>query len=467
MPGIYTVLTIDEALGRIEGIDAQGGSPAPAGRVIARLLREHRAVSVVRESEYLDRDYLRAYTSFYGTFFRRPSKYVERFHFFAEPITDDQLDLRLPQDTYLGFCVLWPTDPTVIGRSLLRPPTGPGHRSLLVPRTAVHIGGCELFVDAPPYATKDFGVAACASVATWLATELGAGLHNLPRSSSSDITLLAAPASSDMGRPLPQRFGLTTTEIMRALHSLGYEPFVYDLTSERFAARGTIYGYLASNIPLILMVTLPGREPDATDRHALLAVGYDFDFAQADREKRNAAGLTHLIVHDDRHGPYVLGRLDTAPASLPTIELHYVTGTATAVVHQIVVPLPPKIYTISQEAHIHGQSFLGLISGSADPDSEPVPLHWPFMVRTRLVEVTSLKRESRQWTQEGPSFDLRSQSLPRRVWLSEAISKPLTVDSPVLGRVVIDPSVLRDATASRYLWAHWENTIFDVRSPGA
>ncbi|MBK7124745.1 MAG: hypothetical protein IPH65_02295 [Dehalococcoidia bacterium] len=102
----------------------------------------------------------------------------------------------------------------------------------------VHIGMATYELLVAPYATKDFGVSACATIATWLATEVAARNSGLPLTSSFDITRLAAGGGNENGAGvLPQRFGLDPAQISRALLTLGFQPFVYDLENFPWATR--------------------------------------------------------------------------------------------------------------------------------------------------------------------------------------------------------------------------------------
>jgi len=453
----YQVINVGQALRRISRINHQGGTYAGAGKTIVEVLRG-RAKAAILETEYVDRDYSAAYAALYGRSFRPPSRSTERIHFFDRSTTLDELKGDRRVIGYLGFVVIWPTNPQVIGRSVLVPPVRRGDR--LIPlTTTVHLAGHELLVRGVPYATKDFGVSACATVATWLATEIMSQQFGLPRTSSSEVTLSATRHSHTFGRSLPQHYGLSVGEMSHALAEVGYSPFVYDLDNFHWRAAGTVYGYVESGIPAILQC-----EMQDGSFHALLAVGVEFDSGRIPTAGSFRDGVRALIVHDDRSGPY--GRLTIVQEPAKSVagrmycDLTFegTTQPERVAVLAILVPLPNGVHTISTRAHVKGRDWLALAYKSETGIGLPGQ---SLAFRTRLWDSVGLKRASFSWQQQGAAADLRETALPHWVWVTEAYEGTSFLEPQ--GRYVSDASMLSGDAKGRRLWGHIESRVFLAR----
>lgn len=443
--GQYALVAPDEVFSRLDHLDIQGDDKATAGVRIGDLLRG-RCVSVVLETEYIDRDYTAAYAALYNRFFRPPERFCSRYHFFGRQVTEEEIVSGIAPSEYLGFIVVWPTDPEIIGRSALAPPPdlGPGH--LIVTEIRAHLHGTPFPIEAAPYATKDFGVAACATISTWLATELLSAAWGLPRTSTARITAEAVADADDAGRNLPQRFGFTPGGMARALARIGYDPFVYDLLrSVAWHPTGTLYGYVSSNIPVILIVDLGGGAV-----HAVLVVGFEYDESRVTEGRSLSHGVTSFIVHDDRYGPYGRMRVENDDGHYLTVVFEYPEGmeSESCVIQALVVPLPRGVSTISHDAHLFGRRWA---RDTVDFFGEPYRL----TEKTYLVESNDLKTQASGWPQVLRD-DLRQTALPHWVWVTECHELPL--GGPPVAVAVTDPTVLRDATR-RMLWCHYRGTL--------
>lgn len=450
----FVLEPIDDVYERLLTFRKQGEAAASAGKVIVDHLRRLGAVEALREDEYVDRDYSSAFENFCGRFFRPPRKVTVRYHFFTRGFESIQ---QLPEaEEYLGFVVLWPTDPPVIGRTALRPPPG---WHVLQHNVVSHVGRKAYAIPSIPYATKDFGVSACATIATWLATEVAGSMVGIPLTTSYDITRLAGADRDGLGL-LPQRFGLNPEQIALALARLGFHPFIYDLEHFPWKALGTIFGALISDLPVILMVEfLPGDGGERSDidgatdrdRHAVLAIGYVHDAERAEAGNGWVAGVTELLLHDDRYGPYLRAVPERDVQGVMTLDVDYDSGVRRVLVKQLIIPLPPKTYTISTDAHIAGKNLLDRWLANER-----------VMYRTFLRPSRQLKDDSGTWADQAVAWSLATTQLPNRVWVTEASTRPLGAGSEVIGRAIMDASVLRDSSVSRYLWAHVRAEAKDV-----
>lgn len=475
---MYQWGSVTKVLDKVSKVSAQqGGEVAGAGAAIAAALRGV-AKSVLVENSYVDRDYGDAYTALYGRQFLPPEKKATRYHFFSRRRPpDSSVDPAPLEDEYLGFVVVWPTHPQVIGRTCLVPRLWLrdlddfGAKLITIPVEA-HVAGRTLKLDTAPYASKDFGVSACATVASWLATEIVADLVGIARTSTTAITLAAAENDATYGRALPQLYGLNVGQIARSLNTHGLDPFVYDAAvSARWHRAPTLLAYLDSDIPPILIgdftIDAPataasnsqqeGGSSDATSEqvsavHALTVVGYRLkaDFAaELSPGHSFASVLGSLIVHDDRHGPFlelpVIGD-DAVALKHPRL--------GTVQVNALIVPLPPHISSISYDAHLVHTEFL-TAHQEEWRDGEQIP----YFLRTRLVRSNDFKKWALNWADEETSLSARRMPMPKWIWLTEGLAPTDLRD--VRARVVSDPTAVREAGAQRLLWAHADDVWYE------
>lgn len=480
----YEWIGVDDALAVIaRASEMQGRQKAGAGRRLAEQLHTVSA-SVLRETEYVDRDYSAAYLALYGRQFRPPQKLATRYHFFRTSI--DSIDL-IDESTYLGFVVIWPTIPSVLGRTCLRPSLWglerPSVQLVSVP-VRINVAGKELTIQTCTYASKDFGVSACATMAAWLATEVLAAYGEIPRTTSTALTLAASHNDATFGRALPQVHGLTVDQIARGLQASGLDPYVYDhLVGNEWHRRATIGAHIDSGIPLVATVQW------GLTSHALLIVGYEVapnfhELDIPDDEKRaNLEGaigawreavqqrpetipearykvgeqfnqfhrskyrhISKLIVHDDRYGAFIEVSLREDDPQLKNV--NYEPIGQSFEVHAVIAPLPIHINSLSYDAYVSAKDLFAdlLMEESAPP---PEPMH----LTTRLIRSNDLKAAAWEWLPD-VSASLRETSLPRWVWVTEACRQN-NGNTSTVARWVSDPTVLREADQVRILWWHY------------
>lgn len=434
--------------------------------------------TVVTEEEYVDFDYTAAYTHFYSHAFRPPDKFCTRYLFFGE--TFDQIgQLSSPRirESFNGFLVLWPTTPPVIGRTCLPFPEPPTNtRQIMVKaRHHVHVNGHELTANGATFASKDYGVSQCATIATWLATDLLHRRFDLRTCSSSEITLLATHSNPQWGRPIPQEHGLDNGQVVHALMELEYSPYVEFFPQAQAQSgrqrlwAGPLYGYLLSGIPVIMMCRFNGNQ------HAVLAVGMDLDgmpVVGTQKTLSYARTARAIYVHDDRYGPY--GKFEFAEGyPIGTLTYGgYGTGQGpgddpkprtfeNVEVDALIVPLPSGTVSRSEDAHTAGVRHLIELFVNRDPTASVDEL----ACQTYMIRSDELKAESLNWEEDVDDFAMmiRGTSLPKWVWVSEAYSSDVSdpESSPPLGRVILDPTQIRFAKDAIRLSSH----MFDYIPP--
>lgn len=165
---IFPILTFDAA----DTWDAllQHVSPELDQRGLDRLKRilDGKCQCVVIERHYIDKDYRDTFSHFHSKRFNTPSSRCVRLHFFAAPVTEEEIAAgeAKVQDSYLGYSVIRPTKPNCIGRTLLahtlrlRPDA-----HLTICREEAHVLGTRLTVEGFPFISQDADATVCAESA--------------------------------------------------------------------------------------------------------------------------------------------------------------------------------------------------------------------------------------------------------------------------------------------------------------
>ena len=432
--------------------------------------------TVVVESDYIDADFSVAYSHFYADFFHPPSKSCTRYLFFSNEFKTlcdwGQFD---PAQSFLVFVTIWPTYPAVIGRSVLPfPMPSEGLNTIMVSTEyTVHVAGWDLPIRSAMFASKDHAVSACATVATWLATDLMHRQFDTRICSSTEITLLATGIDPKWGRPLPQVYGLDFEQITRALVSLDYgvHSYYFDAAIGPTTVNnwiGPLYGYISSGIPVIVLCDIV--EKDSTNHHAVVAVGAQTSRSPVGGSRAGNAPssfsptVKNVLVHDDRWG--LFGTLTPDSQGSLSCTINYPSKESkVAIVTALLVPLPRKVMLLSENAHALGKAFLAKVVGQK-PGMDSY--NGPF--RTFLKRSTDLKKESRDWGVEvqDAAFQLRATPMSNWVWVTEAFpaGTPMPKDTKPLARVVFDSTQLKFAKDRLFLTGHFDNQVLRLDEAG-
>lgn len=312
--------------------------PLVANRVLDLLgLGADQAISeicktVLVESDYVDRDYSKAYRVFYARRFRNLPRRCTRFHFFNKCLdrnvflAPSQMNLALVQQAYLGYSVIHNISPCVVGRTVIRPRSDvwadgtPFLRG--TGKFRVNIAGYSLDAYGVPFVQQDGRVAACASCALWTAMHsLSRRFSRNPAPSPTEITRIA----TKYALPREQSFtepGLDMDQMILALNHVGYEP-IRRWGPDVGQTKELLARYAYSHIPAILVLEL--ESADAW--HAVTVSGFVYGTVDRGRgrlarpapQKAETGGIavhsscewiTAFLVHDDQSGPYRVMQLE-------------------------------------------------------------------------------------------------------------------------------------------------------------
>jgi hypothetical protein len=283
--------------------------------------------TIVVEKNYINREYLEDYASYYVRSFNNYERKCTRLHFFGASFNDEQFKQVLRNDAigyqanelqtgYHGFIVLKKLPKTIIGKTCLITYSHEGFRYFpSIRKYFTNLYGIPLEVESLAYQEQDSIVAACASSAIWSALH-GTGIlfqHSLP--SPVEITRAATKHFPFSNRHFPNK-GLTPEQMALTIREVGLEPFLYNAeTYDRLKA--TLYAYLMGKIPVIVGYGVwdtndnsPKSPAKFIGKHAVLICGFSLngplkdEFDGITNLSLTSSRINKIYVHDDQIGPF-------------------------------------------------------------------------------------------------------------------------------------------------------------------
>ena len=274
------------------------------------------------EEEYVDRDYIHDYSSYYSLCFSKYSKCCKRCHLFSKKYSKEEIyDIILKggsssikglRDSYIGFFVFKPLPKVSFGRTYIKADAVCAADSKQIHffakvKAEVCFFGLNMSVEGIPFQEQDSIVAVCATSALWTAFQITQYKFRHTTYSPCLITRMATPDVV-----FPNR-GLFVKEMIHAISSIGlgtYHEFALD------EAKGVPYplvkavvaAYLPIGVPIILIGSL-GIGEERLGLHAVTVCGCRFVKKPSLKKHKGAItlfsdGMESLICSDDQVGPY-------------------------------------------------------------------------------------------------------------------------------------------------------------------
>lgn len=453
----------NRALRSILDLLLETGVDSPAGTT-------RRCRTIVVQTHYVDRWYTDAFARLYGRAYRDYPRTCLRLHFFADRLVEDQLlpsrsgeeerrRVDMLQSSYLGYCVLQPSDPDTVGRTVIPPPhTDFPKRMPTVATSNLNLFGARLHVDGTAFMEQDRRVSACATVAIFMTHMALYRQFRLRPYSPTQITELAHQTLRPTGRAIPSE-GLIVAQMAWALSAMGHEPQVYELEDMPVSyARVILSTYLRSSLPVIFVVALDAGQ---AGMHALTAVGYTHGSGPTALPRPGPVDASEwvdgFIAHDDQRGPYRLLRL--TGRDLPTIrgsrlpEFELLGGygpdpqevLTTGAVRTALVPLPEGAYMTAERAVLKSHRCMKSFRGLASSAGIALDLPQNMISRTYLIASSDLRTALSP--EAGLSRELavryRFLPMPFALWVTEFVelspsSATMPFRAPLVAEVLID-----------------------------
>jgi hypothetical protein len=319
---------------------------------------------VVLERDYINKDYLIDYSTYYSTCFEPYPKTGSRLHFFSINIEIEAFQTRFfnfiisknkqsqryrdfIDKHYLGYIVVKPIPNLFIGFSLLKHYNYNETKACFdkardfwgIKHYKKHIFGTEVNIPSLAFQEQDQNVAACATIAIWSMLQIAAEDYYVVLQSPSEITKNGGIVAYNGNRLLPNK-GLSILQMSQAITQNSLVTEVRERTdfkgdgSFNLYIKKLIHAYANLRIPAILIINLSppafdkknpkkkNLEDEAEfDGHAVAVTGYKIrPLSEIRRRNRllkrtsdlfdsnsivwKADLIEKIYVHDDQWGPF-------------------------------------------------------------------------------------------------------------------------------------------------------------------
>ncbi len=393
---------------------------------------------ILAETDYVDKVYRDSYYHYYSSKLPNYKRNGIRLSFFEGSIEsndfwDKEKHSKL-QEKYRGFVVLRPTNPFIIGRSIISPLLLVSNDlSLCISKFHTTANGLKFTVKGFPHSSQDTETMSCAETTLWAIMEYFSNKYSdyQPVLPSKIINTLNKVSSE---RQIPSK-GLNITQMAYALREFGFGVKIYSKAQYVGQFERLLSCYIESGIPLVIAIQ------GGSIGHALLGIGresiqnneidnilpivsdpasaielYDFDSIKK-----------KLVFIDDNQPVYQKASIDNPAIHYDDIAWHNCEIT------YFIAPLYPKIYLEAFEAKNYVINFI---------TNGPVPVinNSNILLRFYLASSRSFKDDIAR--NETFNDDLKGilleTSMPKFIWVAEVSSKDLIKEKKANGMIILD-----------------------------
>ncbi|WP_207421179.1 papain-like cysteine protease family protein [Desertivirga brevis] len=262
--------------------DEFGISDVTSGILFTRLVKPYfdnfkDSTFILAESNYVDKVYRDSYYHYYSSKLPKYKRDCVRLSFFEDQISDTDFfngaQHPILQKKYRGFIVLRPTDPFIIGRSIVSPYLLKNNSNFISCISKFHttVNGVKFTVKGFPHSSQDTETISCAETSLWAIMEYFSNKYsNYQPVLPSKIIKTLNQVSSE--RQVPSK-GLNIAQMSYALKEFGFGTRIY--SKQQYAAEfeGLLSCYIESGIPVIMAID--NRHRGGSIGHALLAIGHN------------------------------------------------------------------------------------------------------------------------------------------------------------------------------------------------
>jgi len=397
------------------------------------------AKTILIEEDYISRDFLHDYASYYALCFEKYEKVCRRVHFFDIAVTEEEFSnkLLLPkEDTvefwkhYVGFIVIKPIPLTMVGYTVLKTYSNNqdvNDRNFWGLRDyKIHLYGNEIILKSLAFQEQDSVLAACATTAIWsMLNKAAVDFHTILKS-PSQITNDADKVSPDGSRLFPNK-GLSILQISQAILNSGLvseikegdirsHSYAYRVASIRYLKK-IINAYSPIGIPIILVVRVPSGGDHGL--HAITVSGFKTLAPQPIPPQKAISymsdNIDRIYVHDDQWGPFARVNLyNEADLETPWTENDTVIPKRPTLVTNIVVPVYPKIRISYQDLEVIVVGLDRILTFFFDTQIV-ADLVWDIKIDYSENYKHAIKNSG---LDNGEKVQILTESLPKYIWIA-------------------------------------------------
>lgn len=435
---------------------------------------------LLAETHYVDRVYRDSYYHYFSSKLTKYQRDCVRISIFEGEI--DETDFRIAgkhdklQEKYRGFIVLRPTEPFIVGRSIISPKAlKVTEFSCCTTRFEITVNAIKLFIDGFPHSSQDTETISCAETTLWAVMEYFSNRYPdyKPLLPSKIIQTLTKVSSE---RQVPSK-GLNIQQMSFALKEFGFGTRIYSKEEYGDEFEKLLSCYVESGIPLIIAMD---NFPHGGDiGHALLCIGHnkisdveidalplyiipDPDL-RAETIKKGIDIFDYssikkgFVFVDDNYPVYQTAELEN-PAG------HYEAAWHNCRISYFIVPLYPKIYLEAYEAKNYILRFL--ITGP-----EPIAGNSQTVFRFYLASSRSYKNALaiNDTFQDDLKNIILESSMSKFIWIAELSTKDLIKELPpqATGLIILDATEANISFNKPLILAAYDNKLISLNEKSA
>ena len=399
--------------------------------------------TIVIEDNYISKDFLHDYVSYYALCFQDYSKFCKRVHFFSNEFNQEEFNSAILNNEsttkefwnhYLGFIVVKPIPVTIIGYTVLKTYLNSDNfndRNFWgVRKYKVHLFGNEIELISLAFQEQDSVLSACATTAIWsMLNKASVDFHTIMKS-PSQITKDADNTSSDGSRLFPNK-GLNLLQICQAILNSGLvseikQPdfrllddegnFLTNIVTNRYFKK-ILNAYSPIGIPIILIINVPTG--DNYGLHAITISGFKQSAPVIFPPQMEISWLSDNIekfyAHDDQWGPFArIDFNDDTSINTPWTKFHPTNNPT--YISSIVVPIYPKIRIPYEDIEYIVLGLDALLSLFFD-DKIIADLVWDIKINYSEDFKVIIKNSN---LDDSDKIMYLTKSLPKYIWISSS-----------------------------------------------
>ncbi len=416
----------------------------------------------VVESPYVDKVYRDSYYIYYSSKLTRYHRDTIRVSLFSSEIKDT--DFRAEEiingkmSSYLGFFIIRPTFPKIIGRSALSPMAKRENNFLCcLSKIEATVNSIKFQVEGFPHASQDGQTITCAETTIWAMLEYFGTKYPeykpvLPSTISKHINKMS------FKRTFPSD-GLTAEQVTYTIRELGFGAIIYSKRKYKDEFLGIVNTYIESGIPVIGVL----KDKSGTIGHAVNIIGREVEdpnvVIESDYHETtvfrgkiidyNKIVKRKHVFMDDNLPPYQLASLDypcqdyyiNDREKMEEVDLTH-----------IIVPLYPKVYLDAVKAR---RNFKKVLNSITLNDEVGIGFTDTRIVKTFLCSSRSYKKyvSLNKQIPLVPKEIILATPMPKFIWVAE-ISTPEAYSAGNCNSILIqdatEPYEHQDKTSINY-----------------
>ena len=431
--------------------------------LVAHLTKLNDSLYVYIEAPYADKVYRDSYYNYFSTKFGTYSKECIRLSFFDVPLdkvlANGGVDPVYLQQHYLGFMVIRPTVPQVVGRSVLSPNAlKESNFRVCTTEIPVTVNGYKLLAKGFPHSSQDNETITCAETTVWALMEyFGHRYVNYRPVLPSEILSVLRARSYE--RQWPSK-GLAIDQISFALRELGFATRIYAQKAYNADFFALLSCYVESGIPIAVAIN-----NNAGIGHALICIGREpinpsqlpetpvrrlshphnnrsIQIIDNDRMARN------FVFIDDNLPAYAVADLNHPAINYPDDDWQG------CVIDYFIVPLYGKVYLEAYEAKRLVEEFL-LVG------PHPLADGYELFLRFYLASSRSYKEYVATNATMQPELKtfILAQIMPKFIWVAELSTHELIKQNRANGVILLDATEANVFSFKPLLFAAYQDSM--------